>query len=144
MKINTEKTKLLCISAARHSDVGCFINLEQEKILSGDRLKMLGFVFGQKPNADSHVEHVCSKFYARLWTIRNLKSAGMDSEGLVKLYTEYIRPTVEYASVVYGPILSKEGNIKIEKLQERALRTCLLYTSPSPRDRQKSRMPSSA
>ena len=26
----------------------------------------------------------------------------------------------------------------------RHLRTCLLYTSPSPRDRQKSRMPSSA
>ena len=26
----------------------------------------------------------------------------------------------------------------------RAFRTCLLYTSPSPRDRQKSRMPSSA
>ena len=25
-----------------------------------------------------------------------------------------------------------------------ALKTCLLYTSPSPRDRQKSRMPSSA
>ena len=26
----------------------------------------------------------------------------------------------------------------------RAAKTCLLYTSPSPRDRQKSRMPSSA
>ena len=30
----------------------------------------------------------------------------------------------------------------IEQLNE--LNTCLLYTSPSPRDRQKSRMPSSA
>ena len=30
------------------------------------------------------------------------------------------------------------------KLNERFSRTCLLYTSPSPRDRQKSRMPSSA
>ena len=28
--------------------------------------------------------------------------------------------------------------------EETALATCLLYTSPSPRDRQKSRMPSSA
>ena len=31
-----------------------------------------------------------------------------------------------------------------EKLSELGLMTCLLYTSPSPRDRQKSRMPSSA
>ena len=30
------------------------------------------------------------------------------------------------------------------KAQKTLLTTCLLYTSPSPRDRQKSRMPSSA
>ena len=34
-----------------------------------------------------------------------------------------------------------EAGLPIEKV---ALVTCLLYTSPSPRDRQKSRMPSSA
>ena len=33
--------------------------------------------------------------------------------------------------------------IKLEKAAERCI-NCLLYTSPSPRDRQKSRMPSSA
>eukprot|EP01015_Nassula_variabilis_P036275 TRINITY_DN9320_c0_g1_i1.p1 TRINITY_DN9320_c0_g1~~TRINITY_DN9320_c0_g1_i1.p1 ORF type:complete len:124 (+),score=34.30 TRINITY_DN9320_c0_g1_i1:64-435(+) len=33
---------------------------------------------------------------------------------------------------------------KLDKIQELKARACLLYTSPSPRDRQKSRMPSSA
>ena len=33
---------------------------------------------------------------------------------------------------------------KIKKYEDNNTRTCLLYTSPSPRDRQKSRMPSSA
>ena len=33
---------------------------------------------------------------------------------------------------------------QVEHLVPAALDTCLLYTSPSPRDRQKSRMPSSA
>ena len=32
----------------------------------------------------------------------------------------------------------------LNKAEDRNLPTCLLYTSPSPRDRQKSRMPSSA
>ena len=32
----------------------------------------------------------------------------------------------------------------LEQLERERMRTCLLYTSPSPRDRQKSRMPSSA
>ena len=34
--------------------------------------------------------------------------------------------------------------IHAKKLNTKAVKTCLLYTSPSPRDRQKSRMPSSA
>ena len=38
----------------------------------------------------------------------------------------------EGAAVVLGDVLDDEG------------KNCLLYTSPSPRDRQKSRMPSSA
>ena len=32
----------------------------------------------------------------------------------------------------------------VKRLLRRYKKTCLLYTSPSPRDRQKSRMPSSA
>ena len=32
----------------------------------------------------------------------------------------------------------------LSHVEERAVGACLLYTSPSPRDRQKSRMPSSA
>ena len=38
-------------------------------------------------------------------------------------------------------LLSKQG---VPLKQIRAIGLCLLYTSPSPRDRQKSRMPSSA
>ena len=38
----------------------------------------------------------------------------------------------------------KELNVKTIGLQVAPKHTCLLYTSPSPRDRQKSRMPSSA
>ena len=37
-----------------------------------------------------------------------------------------------------------QGNDSLEVQSESQLDSCLLYTSPSPRDRQKSRMPSSA
>ena len=54
---------------------------------------------------------------------------------------------VTYKSMEDGgiqlPVLSLQLNyVKSEKYDD--LITCLLYTSPSPRDRQKSRMPSSA
>ena len=123
MRINTGKTKLLCVSASRATDTNCFINVKDSVIRGCESMKMLGFIFGRRPNSDAHVGHVCSKFYSRLWTVRNLKSSGMEPSGLVKLYCEYIRPVIEYASVVYGPLLTSEGTKKLEKLQERALRT---------------------
>eukprot|EP00828_Plagiopyla_frontata_P033941 TRINITY_DN440_c0_g1_i7.p4 TRINITY_DN440_c0_g1~~TRINITY_DN440_c0_g1_i7.p4 ORF type:complete len:105 (+),score=31.35 TRINITY_DN440_c0_g1_i7:166-480(+) len=45
---------------------------------------------------------------------------------------------------VSGGTASKLGRIKILRKSIAKYLTCLLYTSPSPRDRQKSRMPSSA
>ena len=48
-----------------------------------------------------------------------------------------------------GSQASKENLTVVQRINEKNLaddypKTCLLYTSPSPRDRQKSRMPSSA
>ena len=37
-----------------------------------------------------------------------------------------------------------DGKIRLFNIQNGQIYVCLLYTSPSPRDRQKSRMPSSA
>ena len=47
---------------------------------------------------------------------------------------------------VGGAELSLQVRVQAQQaeLQDARLRACLLYTSPSPRDRQKSRMPSSA
>ena len=38
----------------------------------------------------------------------------------------------------------KFGNIEVSKFVNTIMMSCLLYTSPSPRDRTRSRMPSSA
>ena len=40
--------------------------------------------------------------------------------------------------------MSKSAGIPLKKIEDDYNKGCLLYTSPSPRDRQKSRMPSSA
>ena len=41
-------------------------------------------------------------------------------------------------------LFEKSGQAILPLIRDLDLTTCLLYTSPSPRDRQKSRMPSSA
>ena len=49
-------------------------------------------------------------------------------------------------SAVKSTKVKRKGHESILTLEtkENGTKTCLLYTSPSPRDRQKSRMPSSA
>ena len=56
-------------------------------------------------------------------------------------YSKMLEPRVK-AGVFHGPNPSKGGIQNFWTV--RVLRSCLLYTSPSPRDRTRSRMPSSA
>ena len=44
----------------------------------------------------------------------------------------------------HAEAFAKKGNISLDGLMKPSWRACLLYTSPSPRDRTRSRMPSSA
>ena len=54
-----------------------------------------------------------------------------------KMYTSYT-PSANQISKLFNEEVTNDH------IAFRTFNTCLLYTSPSPRDRQKSRMPSSA
>ena len=68
--------------------------------------------------------------------------AGVDEVGRGSL----IGPVYASAVILKKSINSKllKDSKSLSKKKREYLCTCLLYTSPSPRDRQKSRMPSSA
>ena len=51
---------------------------------------------------------------------------------------------LEGHSTFFGEVLSENADYSLDHSAFNTLIACLLYTSPSPRDRQKSRMPSSA
>ena len=57
----------------------------------------------------------------------------------------YKRLTDAYIDIVEGKTDEASIDLLRKKLRKvKGITNCLLYTSPSPRDRQKSRMPSSA
>ena len=72
-------------------------------------------------------------------------SVGIDL-GTTHCVLSYIDTTNEDARVEVMPIpqLTAPGTVETRSQLGSFLYHCLLYTSPSPRDRQKSRMPSSA
>ena len=56
---------MICITVAKTSLINSFINLpDGSQITGSEELKMLGFVFGRRPNAQAHVQHIKKKFYS--------------------------------------------------------------------------------
>ena len=122
MKVNEGKTQVVCISAASSANVESYINANTKRISSSDSLKILGFWFGSEPTVDLHIEKLEEKFRARLWSLRHLKRSGMSEDDMMKMFKMVIRPVIDFASMTYHSMLTKEQVMRLERLQMRALK----------------------
>ena len=82
---------------------------------------------------------------------KNVISAGINSTSQFNTIKKFLEKNGVERTIFLTPIREYEFEIKkgikdskIKTYKKYDYNTCLLYTSPSPRDRQKSRMPSSA
>ena len=123
MKVNTDKTAMICISDSLSYDADAFIlDKDGQRIGCQEQIKALGMVFGRRPNMDLQVEHMAKKMRQRFWTLRNLKKNGFTNEELVRVYTTVIRPVLDYGSVVYHSSLTDEQDELLDRQQNQALK----------------------
>ena len=123
MKMNDGKTQLICVSASTSSDVDSYIRTTTgHTIRSQKSMKQLGFHFGARPTLSEHIEQMKMKFRGRLWLLRHLQKADVPTEDLVKMYKCFLLSILDYASVVYHPLLSGDQANQIEGLQRSALK----------------------
>ena len=123
MKINSSKTQLLCLSQAINYNINSFIRVDGKKIEGGDCLKILGFRLGKRGDMTQQVKALKRGFAAGVWTLRHLKKMKIEPERLTAIYCCLLRAQLEYASVVYGTMLT-DGQIReLERLQAIALKT---------------------
>ena len=121
--VNAKKTNLLVMSASKSYEARAhFYDEDSQRVDSTDSLKTLGFIFNQKANAEAQVEKLCTKFRQKVWAIRRMRKVGFTEQELVKLYTSYIRPSIEYSSPIYDSMLTAEQSETIEKQQYFALK----------------------
>ena len=99
---------------------------------------------GQPPRQTEERPEAVSTFEALLLAMEGRLSSKIDkSNEVARQVLEVASQTKMTLDDMEARVKTNEDNIKqvIERTEDRV---CLLYTSPSPRDRQKSRMPSSA
>ena len=131
MTMNDKKTQLLCISSSQTSDVTSFVRLGDGSLIeSQGELKQLGFHFGTRPNVATQVEYMKKKFRGRLWMLRHLQKAGLSEEDLVSMYKIFLLSVLDYGSVVYHSMVTKEQAGQLEGLQRSAMRVIYGHSRP--------------
>ena len=127
MRINHIKMQLLVISPRNGYSTGAAMDVNDVEIRSVDRLKLVGFTFGSKPNAHAHVEALGLRFRTKIWMLYNLRKAGFKRRLLFKLYCCYLRSILEYCSVVYHALLTGGQAEALEKMHRHAVRICYRF-----------------
>ena len=122
--VNGKKTTLLIISAARSYESRAHIYDQQDqRVDSVPNMKVLGFILNQRGDISSHLDHIKKKFRTKVWCLRELRKAKFSEKDLIRIYTTYLRPTLEYAAQVFHPMMSRDQTVEIERQQYLALKT---------------------
>ena len=128
LQVNSKKTALLAISGARSYTARTHIyDAQDNRIDSSSTLKTLGFTFNSSATVSDQIEILVNKMSMRTWTLRELANGGFTEKERLEVYKTMIRPIVEYSSVVYNSMLTKEQEKAIENVQTRALKSIYGY-----------------
>ena len=128
MKVNAKKTVMLVVSDALSFKAKAHIlSVDGQRIDSQDRLKLLGFNFGCRPNCNEHIESIRKKFRGRYWLLIHLSQNGFTEKELVKAYTTMVRPIAEYCAPVFHSMLNDKQDYELERMQATALRIIYGY-----------------
>ena len=123
MKINNNKTKMLCISAARgYTPASYIITDNNDRIESSDCMKVLGFHFDMAPNVKHHMKLLHRRFKCRMWSLRHVKRNVFKQSELLHVYKAMIRPVAEYCSVIFHTMATQADSLELERIQMQALK----------------------
>ena len=99
------------------------IVLDDNDIERVTQAKVLGVTLSSDLSWNAHVDTIVSKARKRVFTIYQLKRAGIRQCDLLRVYVSVIRPVLEYACPVWHTSLPMYLSDHIETIQKRCLRT---------------------
>ena len=122
MLLNSDKTVLMNTSLSHTNNFDEDILVNDVMIPPSDQTKFLGVIVDNKLNFSSHIEYLVSKCNSRLFLMRQLKSFGLNSDGLKTFYISNIRSILLYGAPAWHSLLSLSSKEKLESIQRSATR----------------------
>ena len=100
MLVNCVKTKELQVCFAPSKPALPPTTIDNKPIERVPTAKLLGVTFSCDLTWDAHIEDIHTKACQRLYFLRLLRRAGVQSGHIVRIYTSLIRSLLEYACPV--------------------------------------------
>ena len=85
-------------------------------------MRVLGWHFSSRPNADAQMTVLKKRFRERLWILRHLRHNGFTEAELVVVYTTMVRPVADFMQEAYHSMITDAQDEALERLQVHALR----------------------
>ena len=122
MVLNTDKCQVMHFFTAKKPIVLPDITLHGTSIPTVNQTKLLGVKISNDISWQPHVDDVVSKDSRALYMLHTMKQFRPPQKQLVRVYTTYIRPLLEYCAPVFHPGLTAHQAQRIEKVQKRAVK----------------------
>ena len=121
MTLNVSKCGLIQLSFGKNPPSPPQITINDQSILLITSMTLLGVTISPPLNWDTHVKKIVSKANTKRYSLVVQRRAGTSLEQLVKFYTTFIRPGLEYAAPVWHPGLSQQLSDIIERVRSSSL-----------------------
>ena len=112
----------MCVSAAKSFDPRVRINFGGQQITGSDSMRILGVTLDRDCTFTSHMESVAKRLRRKTWALSKLRQKGMKTTYLIEAYKSTIRPTAEYASPAWYPLITVTQSEHLERQQTQALK----------------------
>jgi len=125
MTLNAAKSKDVVFYFGENNPHLVPLRIQGAHIDSVEELNLLGVTVSSNLKWDSHIDRLVRKASKALYLLIQLKRSGSTIAHLRQVYMSMVRPILEYATPVWHPGITKEGDESIERIQKRAVRIIL-------------------
>ena len=127
MRLNCGKTKIFITNFTTNHQFVTALTIpgQPNPIETTSETKLLGYWLTLDMKPETHVKFIVDKCYQRLWAVRKLKRAGVQTDDLLKFFFMKIRSVLESSSPVFHSMLTLDDTQEIERIQKITFRIIL-------------------
>ena len=126
--LNPSKTQELVIDFRRSrltpDNLTRPIEIDGKEIQRSEEISYLGVTLARHLKWDLQVNKMTQSLKKAFYALKLLKTAGASKAHLLNAYNCFFRPRAEYASIIWGPNLSKTLSDQLERNNQTAHRIC--------------------